>query len=658
MSYANLIAKNTLHRVPKEIRIQKLVMNNCENIAQLYDAFTSETSIFVILEFCDYSTVDTYLKLKQSGSGVLSEPTSRTFFLQLLNAITHLQKHNIVHRDIKLQNLLLTRTDAKHSRKFKWQIKKQKNNNNQNNNSNKKNKSANKNKKSSKKRKGNNNTHNRFDSFSVTSLIDPMDNLRGTSKFRRIPADKLTLKLADFGLAAQLTDENPNRQTMCGTPNFVAPEIARNEKHGLPADIFSCAVVLFTMLMGKPPFQNSDLKVVLHNIKTLEPCFDINNKINNQRQDLTDSCKDLLTRMFDKRPKNRLTLSDIYNHPWITGGIPPSPYMSYNNPQEYCFHTPDQKLQQSKQSQTHHYQLQKEQLASSPPPSNTRAAKYSRQYKNNGEIHKRFQNEYVNANNKVYCQAMQSHHKICHLLKHQPNLQQFMSKIEWLDVYPCCEVSHEPSTQTALLIDSKKKECRIVQNGLCGMWIKWDNSKNANDILVLENIERSCLDRTLKNLSSGSHDQLLLEDEKMIEFDTTTNNNNNKKSPKNSANWNLFEIWGVCGDYKHKNANNQLLQLNFNDINTIINKFHKQHVYFGGFEQLLHKYYHWYVILHKAIDSVRKHLPQVLINLKPPNPNWKTAIVRNHYDCCLFFRNGNMVLFFKPTKDYPNKHQS
>ena len=63
------------------------------------------------------------------------------------------------------------------------------------------------------------------------------------------------LKIGDFGLAARITKQNPDRRTMCGTPNYVAPEVASHKSHSFPADIFSCGVILYTILTGKPPFQ-------------------------------------------------------------------------------------------------------------------------------------------------------------------------------------------------------------------------------------------------------------------------------------------------------------------------------------------------------------------------------------------------------------------
>ena len=74
----------------------------------------------------------------------------------------------------------------------------------------------------------------------------------------------MSLKIGDFGLAAKLCCEGERRRSVCGTPNYIAPEVL-DEKlydgHYFEVDIWSLGVVIFTLLYGKPPFQsNNDLK--------------------------------------------------------------------------------------------------------------------------------------------------------------------------------------------------------------------------------------------------------------------------------------------------------------------------------------------------------------------------------------------------------------
>lgn len=63
----------------------------------------------------------------------------------------------------------------------------------------------------------------------------------------------LHVKIGDFGLATQLKSPWDRHTTMCGTPNFMSPEVASQNPHGLEADVWSLGVMLHTFLLGRPP---------------------------------------------------------------------------------------------------------------------------------------------------------------------------------------------------------------------------------------------------------------------------------------------------------------------------------------------------------------------------------------------------------------------
>lgn len=72
---------------------------------------------------------------------------------------------------------------------------------------------------------------------------------------------EMNIKVGDFGLAARLQNELERRKTICGTPNYIAPEIIEGkEGHSFEVDIWSTGVILYTYLFGKPPFESKDVK--------------------------------------------------------------------------------------------------------------------------------------------------------------------------------------------------------------------------------------------------------------------------------------------------------------------------------------------------------------------------------------------------------------
>ena len=71
--------------------------------------------------------------------------------------------------------------------------------------------------------------------------------------------DEMQIKIGDFGLATYCS-ENDRKRTLCGTPNYIAPEILVKKGHSLEVDIWSSGCIMYTLLVGKPPFETSSLK--------------------------------------------------------------------------------------------------------------------------------------------------------------------------------------------------------------------------------------------------------------------------------------------------------------------------------------------------------------------------------------------------------------
>ena len=119
---------------------------------------------------------------------------------------------------------------------------------------------------------------------------------------------KLELKLGDFGLAAKLDYDGQRRRTVCGTPNYIAPEILEKKNgHSYEVDIWSLGVVAYTMLFGKPPFETSDVKQTYKRIKMNSYTFPENIKVD-------PSAKKLISSILNLDPSKRPSLDAIIDH--------------------------------------------------------------------------------------------------------------------------------------------------------------------------------------------------------------------------------------------------------------------------------------------------------------------------------------------------------
>mmetsp|Transcript_31604 Transcript_31604/g.30916 ORF Transcript_31604/g.30916 Transcript_31604/m.30916 type:complete len:115 (+) Transcript_31604:280-624(+) len=68
--------------------------------------------------------------------------------------------------------------------------------------------------------------------------------------------DKMEIKLGDFGLATKLEFDGERKRTICGTPNYIAPEVLEGKGgHSYEVDIWSLGVIIYTLIVGKPPFE-------------------------------------------------------------------------------------------------------------------------------------------------------------------------------------------------------------------------------------------------------------------------------------------------------------------------------------------------------------------------------------------------------------------
>ena len=68
------------------------------------------------------------------------------------------------------------------------------------------------------------------------------------------------VKIGDLGLATRVDYDGERKRTLCGTPNYIAPEVICKKGHSYEVDVWSMGCILYTLLVGRPPFETSSLK--------------------------------------------------------------------------------------------------------------------------------------------------------------------------------------------------------------------------------------------------------------------------------------------------------------------------------------------------------------------------------------------------------------
>ncbi|KAM4573504.1 SNF related kinase b [Odontesthes bonariensis] len=119
-----------------------------------------------------------------------------------------------------------------------------------------------------------------------------------------------TVKLTDFGFS-NLFQPGTMLATSCGSLAYSAPEILLGEEYDAPAvDIWSLGVILYMLVCGVPPFQETN------DSETLVMILDCRYSV---PEHISDDCRDLISRMLQKDPSQRASLGDIEAHRWLQG---------------------------------------------------------------------------------------------------------------------------------------------------------------------------------------------------------------------------------------------------------------------------------------------------------------------------------------------------
>uniref|UniRef100_A0AAY4D6D9 Protein kinase domain-containing protein n=1 Tax=Denticeps clupeoides TaxID=299321 RepID=A0AAY4D6D9_9TELE len=123
--------------------------------------------------------------------------------------------------------------------------------------------------------------------------------------------EKNNIRVADFGMASLQVGDSL-LETSCGSPHYASPEVIRGEKYdGRKADVWSCGVILFALLVGALPFDDDNLRNLLEKVKL---------GVFHMPHFIPPDCQNLLRGMIEVDANKRLTLEQIQKHTWYLAG--------------------------------------------------------------------------------------------------------------------------------------------------------------------------------------------------------------------------------------------------------------------------------------------------------------------------------------------------
>lgn len=144
----------------------------------------------------------------------------------------------------------------------------------------------------------------------------------------------LEIKIGDFGLATRIEYEGERKHTVCGTPNYIAPEIleGKNNGHSYEVDYWAIGVIVYTLIIGRPPFETEDVKETYKKINA-------NNYSFPSHVFISDIAKDFIKKLLITNPSNRLTPDMMYSHPFMVNTPIPKemPHYTLSNPPKVDF---------------------------------------------------------------------------------------------------------------------------------------------------------------------------------------------------------------------------------------------------------------------------------------------------------------------------------
>lgn len=300
--------ESVMDQLKKELKL--LYSIDHKNIIRIIGVEKTINNIYLILEHCNGgSLLDFLTNYKKLFKKNLPEKIIKKIMKQIIEGLKFMHSQNIIHRDIKLENILIhfENIDNEYNN-F------QKTNNNQNPKNNTDNNTESNN---------NFNSEEKDKEKEKSELNDFIFKRSGSNYLKKIYSNKnffnenFTVKIADLGYAKEF-DRRIGSSSICGTPLFMAPdiinlfneEIKQSKSYNLSVDIWSLGTVFYELLIGKPPFIANFNKDIFQ--KILNGLYELPRNL-----EISVEAISLMTGLMNYSPEKRMNFEDIENEPFM-----------------------------------------------------------------------------------------------------------------------------------------------------------------------------------------------------------------------------------------------------------------------------------------------------------------------------------------------------
>lgn len=118
------------------------------------------------------------------------------------------------------------------------------------------------------------------------------------------------IKIADFGWSVHAPTSR--RNTLCGTLDYLPPEMVDGREHDEQVDVWSLGILLYEFLVGSPPFEAEGHSATYRRISRVDLRFP---------KGVPEDAQDLISKLLQKDPRKRMSLKNIPRHPWVLRNI-------------------------------------------------------------------------------------------------------------------------------------------------------------------------------------------------------------------------------------------------------------------------------------------------------------------------------------------------